>query len=139
VGADPPGLETYLLAPRDPADIDLLVEALRPAPSPHDIDVVIGVRGPIAPPQMCSCLMGSDRRVRDLFLRPRRLIKGYPETREDQCRAFRSGGRGIVPPDHADDRQRRPYRRLSGLNYLAMRYPAIYAKAGGRIREGFFH
>lgn len=43
------GLETYLLQPRDPADIDLLVEAIRPAPSPNDLDVVIGMRGPIAP------------------------------------------------------------------------------------------
>ena len=42
------GLDTYLLVPRDPADIDLLVEAIRPAPSPNDIDVVIGMRGPIA-------------------------------------------------------------------------------------------
>ena len=51
------GLETYLLAPRDPADIDLLVEAIRPAPHPNDIDVVIGIRGPIAPPEMCNGLM----------------------------------------------------------------------------------
>ena len=51
------GLETYLLLPRDPADIDLLVEAIRPAPSPNDIDVVIGMRGPIAPPEMCNGLM----------------------------------------------------------------------------------
>ncbi len=41
----------------DPADFDLLVEAIRPAPSPMDIDVVIGVRGPIPPPQLCSGLM----------------------------------------------------------------------------------
>ena len=27
------GLETYLLAPRDPADLDLLVEAVRPRPA----------------------------------------------------------------------------------------------------------
>ena len=51
------GLETYLLVPRDPADIDLLVEAIRPVPSPNDIDVVIGFRGPIAPPEMCNGLM----------------------------------------------------------------------------------
>src|ERR1700730_11974919 len=51
------GLETYLLLPRDPADIDLLVEAIRPAPSPNDIDVVIGMRGPIAPPEACNGLM----------------------------------------------------------------------------------
>src|ERR1700691_6124885 len=48
------GLETYILAPRDPADISLLVEALRPTPQPWDLDVVIGRMGPIAPPQMCN-------------------------------------------------------------------------------------
>src|SRR5438552_5597873 len=51
------GLETYLLVPRDPADFDLLVEALRPTPSPLDVDVVVGVRGPLAPPEMCNGLM----------------------------------------------------------------------------------
>src|SRR5260370_6461266 len=50
------GLETYLLVPRDPADFDLLIEALRPTPSPMDIDVVVGMRGPIAPPEMCNGL-----------------------------------------------------------------------------------
>ena len=39
-------LETYILMPHDPADYDLLVEAVRPAPSPADLDV-IGVRGPL--------------------------------------------------------------------------------------------
>jgi hypothetical protein len=44
------GMETYLLLPRDPADFDLLVASLRPTPRATDLDVVIGVRGPIAPP-----------------------------------------------------------------------------------------
>src|SRR5262249_33057148 len=39
------GLETYILVPRDPGDLDLLVEALRATPSPMDLDCVIGVRG----------------------------------------------------------------------------------------------
>ena len=51
------GLETYLLQPNDLTDIDLLVDAIRPTPSPGDIDVVIGVRGPIAPPELCNGLM----------------------------------------------------------------------------------
>src|SRR5690349_13547470 len=42
------GLETYIVRPRDPADVDLLVDSLRPVPRPTDIDVVIGVRGDIA-------------------------------------------------------------------------------------------
>src|SRR5207253_10403891 len=37
------GLETYILVPRDPADYDQLLEAVRPQPSPLDLDVVVGV------------------------------------------------------------------------------------------------
>ena len=51
------GLETYLLVPRDPGDFELLIDAIRPAPRPTDVDVVIGVRGPIAPPELCNGLM----------------------------------------------------------------------------------
>jgi hypothetical protein len=50
-------LETYILHPRDPVDFDLLVEAVRPTPSSMDVDVVIGVRRPIAPPEMCNGLL----------------------------------------------------------------------------------
>jgi hypothetical protein len=51
------GLETYILMPRDPSDLDLLIEAVRATPNPSDLDVVIGTRGPIAPPEMCNGLM----------------------------------------------------------------------------------
>jgi len=51
------GLETYVLQPRDPVDFELLVDAIRPAPRPTDVDLVIGVRGPIAPPELCNGLM----------------------------------------------------------------------------------
>ena len=51
------GLETYILVPRDPGDLGLLVEALRPTPQPWDLDCVIGFRGPIAVPEMCNGLM----------------------------------------------------------------------------------
>jgi PatG C-terminal len=48
---------TSLGVGRTCADIDLLVAAVRPTPRPTDTDVVIGVRGPIAPPEMCNGLM----------------------------------------------------------------------------------
>src|SRR5262245_29050970 len=38
------GLETYIVVPRDPRDFDRLVEAIRPRPSPMDLDVIVGVR-----------------------------------------------------------------------------------------------
>ena len=50
------GLETYLLVPRDSADLDLLLDAVRGDPRAIDLDVVVGVRGPIAPPQACNGL-----------------------------------------------------------------------------------
>jgi hypothetical protein len=51
------GLENYILFPRDPVDLDLLIEALRPTPSPLDLDVVIGLKGPVAQPELCNGLM----------------------------------------------------------------------------------
>src|SRR5215469_10085593 len=51
------GLETYIVVPRDPGDADLLVETLRPNPQPGDVDLVVGMRGPLAPPEMCNGLL----------------------------------------------------------------------------------
>jgi hypothetical protein len=51
------GLEAYILHPRDPADLDLLIESIRAEPNPGDLDVVIGMKGPIAPPDFCNGLM----------------------------------------------------------------------------------
>ena len=51
------GLETYLLLLRNPADIDMLVETIHPEDSRDDMDLIIGVRGPIAGPEMCNGLM----------------------------------------------------------------------------------
>ena len=51
------GLETYILVPRDPSDYDQLLEAVRPQPTPLDLDVVVGVKGPMAPPDACNGLM----------------------------------------------------------------------------------
>ena len=51
------GLETYILQPRDPADIDLLIGVLNNTEPLPWISTVIGVRGPIAPPEFCNGLM----------------------------------------------------------------------------------
>lgn len=124
------GLETYLLAPRDPADIDLLVEAIRPAPSPNDIDVVIGMRGPIAPPEMCNGLMVPIVAFDQIYSFDRdALIKAIPKPEKASAAQFGPAAeelfnRIMQMTDNAGatDEHR-------ALNYLAMRYPAIYAKA----------
>ena len=48
------GLDTYHLKPRYSEDIQLLIESLRPEPSPADVDVVLGWKGPV---EMCNGLV----------------------------------------------------------------------------------
>ena len=124
------GLETYLLVPRDPADFDLLIEALRPTPSPLDVDVVVGVRGPIAPPEMCNGLMIPIVAFDQIYSFDRdALIKGIPRPERVTAEEFEPAAgelfdRIMQMADNAGatDEDR-------ALNYLAVRYPAIYATA----------
>jgi hypothetical protein len=124
------GLETYLLQPRDPADIELLVEAIRAAPSPNDIDVVIGMRGPIALPEMCNGLMVPIVAFDQIYSFDREsLIKSIPKPERAKAKEFTAAAtelfeRIMQMTDNAGatDENR-------ALNYLAVRYPAIYAKA----------
>jgi hypothetical protein len=124
------GLETYLLHPRDPADLSLLVEALRPTPQPWDLDCVIGVRGPVAPPEMCNGLAIPVVMFDQIYSFDRdALIKAIPKPETASVKEFApaadelfdrimqmTGNAGATDKDRA-------------LNYLAMRYPAIYANA----------
>lgn len=125
------GMDTYILQPRDPADFDMLVEAIRPAPSPMDIDIVVGLRGPIAPPEMCngltvpivifSQIYSFDR---DSFLEA--LKEKRPETISEEeftAAAEELFDRIMQLADNAGatDEHR-------ALNYLVVRYDAIYAK-----------
>ena len=121
------GMETYLLLPRDPADFDLLVESLRPAPRPTDLDVVIGVRGPIAPPQLCNGLQvpivlfaQTYSFDTDSFLRSIPRPDTIPEPQFTPV-AEEVFGRIMQATDNAGatDEHR-------ALNYLATRYPPIY-------------
>src|SRR5215213_4424747 len=88
------GLDTYILVPRDPTDYDQLLEAVRPQPSPLDVDVVVGLRGPIAPPEMCNGLMIPIVVFDQLYsFDVDSLIQGIPrpeDTPEDQEERFRS-------------------------------------------------
>lgn len=124
------GLETYLLQPRDPADLDLLIDALRAGPRPTDVDVVLGVRGPMAPPEMCNGLqvpiVGFDQ-IYSFDVDA--LIKAIPRPggiAEDKFSAAAEElfYRIMQLADNAGatDEHR-------ALNYLAVRYPAVYATA----------
>lgn len=124
------GLETYILAPRDPGDFDLLVEALRPYPTPMDLDIVIGMKGPVAPPELCNGLMVPIVVFDQIYSFERdTLIKAIPRPDKIPAKDFAPAAEELFDrimqmTDNAGatDEHR-------ALNYLAVRYHAIYANA----------
>ncbi|MGH7801531.1 MAG: hypothetical protein ACREOW_13060 [Thermodesulfobacteriota bacterium] len=124
------GLETYILVPRDPADFDLLVEAIRPAPRPTDVDVVIGMRGPIAPPEMCNGLMVPIVAFDQMYsFDIDSLIKSIPKPKEIAAKEFTPAAEELFMRimQMADNAGATDEHRA--LNYLVVRYPAIYTTA----------
>lgn len=126
------GLETYLLAPRDPADLDLLVEAVRPRPDPADLDVVIGMLGPLAPPEACNGLAipiavfdqmySFDRQaLLDAIPRPDDIAEADDDRFRETAAELFDSILQMADNAGATDEHR-------ALNYLAVRYPAIYAR-----------
>lgn len=130
------GLETYLLRPRDPADFDLLVAAVRRDPGPADLDVVIGIRGPIAPPEMCNGLMVPIVVFDQIYSFDRdALIAAIPRPAGMAAENFEPAARELFDRvmQMADNAGATDEHRA--LNYLAVRYPAVYsqtAEAFGR-------
>jgi hypothetical protein len=124
------GLETYIIVPRDSADADLLVETLRPMPQPSDLDVVIGIRGPIAPPAFCNGLSVPIVVLDQVYSFDRNaLIKAIPRPEKISAEDF------VPAAEELFDRIMQMTDNAGGndehraLNYLAVRYPAIYANA----------
>ena len=131
------GLETYILQPRDSADFDLLVDAIRSGhPAPWRC-LVIGVRGPIASPELCNGLMVPIIGFDQIYSFDYTYLSPLYPVREDDGKAIQTGGRElfsrvmqITDNAGATDEHR-------ALNYLAMRYPAC-TRGGGRVRQGLF-
>jgi len=125
------GMETYLLTPRDPADLELLIEAVRPRPEPGDLDVLIGQLGPIAPPEACGLavpVVALDQLYsfdRDSLLDAIPVPDEVDETGQERFRGASSEvlDRILQLSDNAGVRDEH-----RALNYLAVRYPGIYSR-----------
>jgi hypothetical protein len=126
-------LPTYVLIPRDQSDWDLLIDTVRTNTQPDDLEVVVGLRGPLAPPDTCGGIV-------------------VPVVAFDQLYSFQRDDllTAIPMPEDVDEGDADKFRRSAGelldrimqiadnsgsidehraLNYLAVRYPAIYANA----------
>jgi hypothetical protein len=132
------GLETYLLTPTEPADYSRLVEAIRPEPDPRDVDAVVGARGSIAPPELCNGLMLPIVWFDQIYSFDRaELIKALPRPEKVSEKQFEATAAEVLDrvmqmTDNAGatDEHR-------ALNYLVMRYPAIYAHTAELFSRDF--
>jgi PatG C-terminal len=130
------GMETYILQPHDPADFNLMVEAIGPTQTPReDFDTVIGVRGPIAPPELCNGLMVPIVVFNQVYSFTRRdLIASIPrDTIPEEEFSAAAGTLFDRITQMADNAGATDEHRA--LNYLAVRYPRIYTLAVERHRE----
>ncbi|MGH9434799.1 MAG: hypothetical protein ACRD06_02230 [Terriglobia bacterium] len=124
------GLETYILVPHDPSDLDLLVEAVRANPTPMDLDVVVGMKGPVASPEVCNGLMVPIVVFDQVYSFDREsLIKAIPRPEKTPAKEFGAAAEELFDRimHMADNAGATDEHRT--LNYLAVRYQAIYANA----------
>jgi hypothetical protein len=132
------GLETYILHPRDPADYSQLVGAILPVSSPSRIDVVVGVRGPIAPAAMCNGLMVPIVAFDQIYSFDRsQLIGAIPKPKKGDADQIGPAAEEVFDrvmqlTDNAGatDEHR-------ALNFLVFRYSAIYDKAAEEFGRDF--
>lgn len=133
------GLETYILQPRDPADFDLLIDAIKGPPDPTPwMSLVVGVRGPIASMDLCNGLMVPIVAFDQIYsFEHRALIEAIPRPAKMSKEQFGPAAeelfsRVMLMTDNAGatDEHR-------ALNYLAMRYPAVYATAANQFARDF--
>jgi len=132
------GLETYILQPRDPRDFDRLVDSVRSQPSPSDLDVVIGLRSLNAPQDLCNGLMVPIILFDQVYSFDRRtLIKAIPRPEKTTDTQFEAAAAEVLDrilqlTDNAGSMEDH-----RALNYLAMRYPGIYAKTAEQFARDF--
>ncbi len=121
------GLETYILVPRDPTDFHLLVESVRPHPRPGDVDLVVGMRGPMATPETCNGLVVPVIAFDQIYSFDRdSLIESIPRPEKEPAERFKETAGEVLDRimQLTDNAGATVEHRV--LNYLVVRYPAIY-------------
>ena len=125
------GLDTYILRPRDPTDVELLLDSIkRPGDEEPGLCCVVGLRGSIAPPELCNGLMVPIVHFDQLYMFERAsLIKAIPRPKTTPAREHAASGAELVDlvMQLTDNAGATDHHRA--LNYLTLRYPEIVARA----------
>lgn len=120
-------IETYILVPSDPLDLDKLSQAIRPDPNATDVNVIIGRRGSIAPPEMCDGLMVPIVMVDQIYSFDRdALIKSIPKQKGVNETQFKKTANAVFNKIIQISDNTGITKEHIALNYLAVRYDEIY-------------
>lgn len=132
------GQDYYVLQPQDPADLDLLIESVRPSPSPLDVDIVIGLRGPIAPPAMCSVHPLPVIWFNQIYSFDRdSLIRAIPRPEKTTTKQFEPVALEVFEMIQQLTDNQGALDDHRAMNYCAVRYPVIYATAADCYKRNF--
>jgi PatG Domain len=132
------GVETYLVVPRQPTDLDMLVAAVQPAVDAEKLDVVIGTKGQVAPPEMCNGLSLPVVIFDQLYSFDRKsLLSSIPVPNDVKPEEFSASAAEVLDrilsaTDNAGSADER-----RALNYLALRYPGLYARVADCFARDF--
>lgn len=135
--------EAYVLVPRDNAVLDQLVEAVKPSERGLDTDVIIGTRGPMAPPEMCNGLVAPMVLIDRVFsFQKPELVDALaalrtPSDAEMTEEEFRRSADALFErvQQIADNLGATDEHRA--INYLAVRYPQIYTHTAEMFARDF--
>ncbi|MFF8913220.1 hypothetical protein ACF08M_07815 [Streptomyces sp. NPDC015032] len=123
------GVEAYVLLPRYSEDYGKLIDALRPNPSPLDLDVVIGVRGPISMPDECNGVPLPEARFEQLYSFDRTsLVKAMKKPRGMTSEQFEAATEEVLTKILQIAENTGATHEARAANYVACRYAAVYTK-----------
>jgi hypothetical protein len=135
------GIDAYILRMTDVTDLDMFVEAIRPDTGPDQLDVVVGERGPLAPPQACNGLTVPLVRVSQVYtFTIGELVESIPRPdsiAEEDDAAFRDSSRELINRvlQLADNTGSLDEHRA--VNYAVTRYAAVHHLIAEQHARGF--
>ncbi|WP_327730094.1 hypothetical protein OG250_32040 [Streptomyces sp. NBC_00487] len=130
------GIDTYILEPADAAELDDLVEALRPVRDKRDLAVVVGTLGPIVPPGACQGLSVPLVRVEKIWsFDSRELIEAIDRPRDTSRKEFEKTARDVLDRVLQLNNNAGLDPTHRALNFLTVREQEIYRKTS-EMRDG---
>jgi hypothetical protein len=122
------GMDTYILVPRD-GDYQPLIDSFRAEPNPGDLELAIGIRGPIAPPTMCNGLLVPVVIFDQIYAFDRETLLKAIQKPKDGDQKFNKASAEVFDriTSQMDNAGATDCDRA--LNYLTVRYDRIYSLA----------